>query len=578
MAISNVSISKAFKSIIFPRWRTLAWGFLLIVISRIAGIALPISTKYIIDDVILEKDMRLLWQLIIAIVVALSFQAVSSFLLTRILSVEAQHLIAELRVRIQRHIMKLPIHFFDNARAGELVSRIMTDVEGVRNLVGTGFVQLIGGILAAALSLYFLISISPFMTLSVLVPVSIFGIISLKAFSYIRPVFRDRGKINAEVTARLVETINGIRVIKGFNAEPQEIKVFEKGTERIFTNIKKSLTTTAMITSSGTFLLGMASVGVLGIGGYLILENELTIGELISFTMFLGFMMAPIVQMGNIGSQITEAFAGLDRMGEVMSIEGEDNGHDRKVHLPRITGDIRFEHVCFAYEKGKQVLNDINFHAKAGSVTALVGTSGAGKSTIAALVTSFLVSGNGHILVDGQDLSKIKLNDYRKHLGVVLQDEFLFDGTIRENILFPRPGACDEELADAVSAAHVAEFTDRFEYGLDTIIGERGVKLSGGQRQRLAIARAILADPKILILDEATSNLDTESESMIQQSLTNLMKGRTTFIIAHRLSTIKKADQILVIENGEIAERGNHDQLIEHKGRYYELYTFQARI
>ena len=556
----------------------MAWGFLLIVISRIAGIALPISTKYIIDDVILEKDMRLLWQLIIAIVVALSFQAVSSFLLTRILSVEAQHLIAELRVRIQRHIMKLPIHFFDNARAGELVSRIMTDVEGVRNLVGTGFVQLIGGILAAALSLYFLISISPFMTLSVLVPVSIFGIISLKAFSYIRPVFRDRGKINAEVTARLVETINGIRVIKGFNAEPQEIKVFEKGTERIFTNIKKSLTTTAMITSSGTFLLGMASVGVLGIGGYLILENELTIGELISFTMFLGFMMAPIVQMGNIGSQITEAFAGLDRMGEVMSIEGEDNGHDRKVHLPRITGDIRFEHVCFAYEKGKQVLNDINFHAKAGSVTALVGTSGAGKSTIAALVTSFLVSGNGHILVDGQDLSKIKLNDYRKHLGVVLQDEFLFDGTIRENILFPRPGACDEELADAVSAAHVAEFTDRFEYGLDTIIGERGVKLSGGQRQRLAIARAILADPKILILDEATSNLDTESESMIQQSLTNLMKGRTTFIIAHRLSTIKKADQILVIENGEIAERGNHDQLIEHKGRYYELYTFQARI
>ena len=578
MSSSRVSIGQIFRTIVWPRRKTLFIGLILIIISRLASLVLPGASKYLIDDVIANQDMEMLKLLVVVVFSAILVQAVTSFLLTRILSVEAQHLIAQLRVRVQRQVIQLPIRFFDNTKAGELVSRIMSDVEGVRNLVGTGLVQLFGGILTAAISLILLINISPRMTLFVLVPVAVFGVVSLRAFSYIRPIFRERGKINADVTGRLTETLNGIRVIKGFNAENQEVRSFEKGVEKLFLNIKKSLTSTSLVTSSATFLLGLASVGIMGIGGYMIMNDHLTTGDFISFTLYLGFMIAPIVQMSNIGSQLTEAFAGLDRTEELMNMELEDDDPDRSIVLTDIKGNISFQDISFAYEENNEVIHNISFDAPAGSVTALVGSSGSGKTTIANLAASFINPNSGKIFIDDQDLSKVVLNSYRQFLGVVLQDDFLYEGTIRENILFPRPDASENELLDAVKAAHVSEFTDRFENGLDTLIGERGVKLSGGQRQRLAIARAILADPRILILDEATSNLDTESELFIQESLGRLMQGKTTFVIAHRLSTIRKADQILVIEQGRIAERGTHDELIEKKGRYYDLYTYQARI
>ena len=575
---SRITISHVFKTIIWPRRNIVFVGLILIVISRLAGLVLPGATKYLMDDVIVNRDLEMLKYLLIAVVLSITIQAVTSFLLTKILSVEAQRLISVLRAQVQKKILRLPVRFFDNSKSGALVSRIMSDVEGVRNLVGTGLVQLVGGLLTSVISLVLLIRISPMMTLYVLVPVAIFGLISMKAFAYIRPIFRERGVINAEVTGRLTETLNGIRVIKGFNAEEQEIKTFEGGVEKLFLNVKKSLTSTSLVTSSATFLLGLASTGIMGMGSYMIMEGDLTFGDFLSFTLYLGFMIAPIVQMSNIGSQLTEAFAGLDRTEEIMNMEVEDDGTTRTIHVGEVNGDIVFENVSFAYEEGKNVLNAISFKAPAGSVTALVGTSGSGKSTIAGLVATYLTPTGGLVTVDGIDLSLVNLDSYRKQLGVVLQDDFLFEGTIRENILFPRPDASGEDLDRAVHAAYVHEFSDRFENGLETVIGERGVKLSGGQRQRIAIARAILADPRILILDEATSNLDTESESYIQQSLGNLMKGRTTFVIAHRLSTIRQASQILVIEQGSIAERGKHEELIQKKGRYFELYTYQARI
>lgn len=575
---SKVTIGHVFKTIIWPRRGIIAIGLFLIVINSLASLVLPGASKYLIDDVIVNKDLQMLKWLLMAVVGAILVQSGTSFLLTRILSVQAQHLISVLRAKVQKQILQLPLRFFDNNKSGALVSRIMTDVEGVRNLVGTGLVQLIGGLLSSAICLFILIKISPLMTLYVLVPVIIFGFISLKAFAYIRPIFRERGVLNAEVTGRLTETLNGIRVIKGFNAEEQEIKTFEGGVNRLFLNVKKSLTSTSLVTSSATLLLGLASASIMGIGGKLIIQDHLTIGEFISFTIYLGFTIAPIVQMSNIGSQLTEAFAGLDRTEEIMNMDPEDDGNIRNLTIGSIEGNVKFDHVSFSYEEGKQVLNDISFQSPAGSVTALVGTSGSGKTTIAGLVASFLNPDSGIVTIDGTDLSKVKLSSFRNKLGVVLQDEFLFEGSIRENILFPRPNATQVELMNAVKAAHVHEFTDRFEKGLDTVIGERGVKLSGGQRQRVAIARAILANPRILILDEATSNLDTESEMLIQQSLAELMKGRTTFVIAHRLSTIRQADQILVIEQGKIAERGRHEELIEKKGRYFELYTYQARI
>lgn len=574
----NVTWRTAFIQFIWPRRKHVLLGLVLIVISRVASLVLPGASKYLIDDVIENKDLELLWWLLGAVVAAIVVQSLTSFWLTKLLSVEAQLLISQLRAQVQRKVLSLPMSFFNNTKSGALVSRIMTDVEGVRNLVGTGLVQLVGGTLTAIISLFLLIRISPLMTLYTLVPVSIFAFVAMKAFAGIRPIFRTRGVINAEVTGRLTETLNGVRVIKGFNAEEQENRNFEVGVDRLFQNVKQSLTATALITSSSTFLLGLASAGIMGIGGWQIIHGELTTGEFLAFTLYLGFMIAPIVQMSNIGSQLTEAFAGLDRTEELMNMDPEDMEDQRPIQLSEVKGEIQFHDVRFAYDEGKEVLHGINFTAKAGSVIALVGTSGSGKTTIAGLAATFLTPTSGKVTVDGQDLRQVRLSSYRKHLGVVLQDDFLFEGTIRENILFPRPDATEEQLQKAVRAAYVEEFSNRLELGLETVIGERGVKLSGGQRQRVAIARAMLADPRILILDEATSNLDTESEALIQKSLNELVKDRTTFVIAHRLSTIRQATEILVIEQGLIKERGTHEELIAKKGRYFDLYTYQARI
>ena len=575
---NKVTLGQVFKTIIWPRRKIVFIGLIMIIISRLASLVLPGASKYLLDDVVANKDIDMLYTLLWVVGLSIAVNAAMSFLLTKLLSVEAQLLISKLRVQVQRKILGLPISYFDNNKSGALVSRIMTDVEGVRNLIGTGLVQLIGGSITSVIALVLLIKISPVMTLYVLLPVAVFAVIAMKAFGYIRPIFKERGIINAEVTGRLTETLNGVRIIKAFNAEEQENKTFENGVERLFDNVRKSLTSTSLITSASLFLLGMATLGIMGIGGYFMIKGEMTNGDFLSFTLYLGFMIAPIVQMSNIGSQLTEAFAGLDRTEEIMNMPPEEDSEKRTIALKEIKGDIKFNNVSFAYQEGKEVLNNVTFDAPAGTVTALVGTSGSGKSTIAGLVATFLNPESGKITIDGVDLSEVTLSSYRKNLGVVLQDDFLFEGTIRENILFPRPNATEAQLLNAVKAGYVNEFTDRFEKGLDTLIGERGVKLSGGQRQRIAIARAILADPKIIILDEATSNLDTQSESLIQQSLAELMKGRTTFVIAHRLSTIRQANQILVIENGKIAEQGNHAELIAKEGRYYELHTYQARI
>lgn len=574
----KVTMVQAFKTIIWPRRNLVFIGLILIVLRSLSGLVLPWQSKVLLDDVVPNKDMSQLYTLIAIVISAITVQALTSFLLTRILSVQAQYLISELRSQVQKKVLSLPIRFFDNTKSGALVSRIMTDVEGVRNLIGTGLVQLVGGSFTAIVSLVILIKLNAWMTLFVFVPLSIFGFIALKAFKYIRPIFRTRGKINAEVTGRLTETLAGVRVIKAFNAEEQENVVFEKGVERLYQNVKKSLTATALMTSSSTFLIGVATTGIMGMGGYYMMIGDMSTGDFLFFTLILGFMIAPIVQMSNIGSQLTEALAGLDRTEELMNMTAEEDNQDRTIQLNSIKGDIEFNDVSFSYEEGKQILHNINFKAPAGSVTALVGSSGSGKSTIAGLSATFLNPQSGKVTIDNQDLSLVKLSSYRQYLGVVLQDEFLFEGTIRENIMFPRPNATEAEVQNAVKAAYVNEFTDRFDDGLNTLIGERGVKLSGGQRQRLAIARAILANPKIIILDEATSSLDTQSEALIQKSLAELIKDRTTIVIAHRLSTIRKADQILVIEAGHIVERGTHDQLIAKEGRYFELYTYQAKI
>ena len=573
MIKSKITFKKVFKTIIWPRKKLLFIGFLLIIISRASGLVTPIIMKTFVNDA-LGKDMELTFQIVLIVIGAILVNSLTSYLLTRLVGVEAQFLIAELRTKVQKKVLTLPINYFDNNKSGALVSRIMTDVEGVRNLVGTGFVQMIGGVLASVAALTYLITISFKLTVFVLLPMVLFGVIAMKAFGYIRPIFRERGKKSAEVSGRLTESLSGIRVIKGFGAENQELNIFSKGVNEIFELVKKSMTAQALISSSGVLMIGIASAGVMGIGSYLGLDN----GEFISYTAMIAFLVAPIIQIGNIGSQFTEAFAGLDRTEEIMSMDPEEDEKVRTIEIDQIIGDITFKNVSFSYKEGNKVIHDISFQAKKGSMTALVGTSGSGKSTIAGLAASFLNPQSGTITVDGIDLSTIKLSCYRKKLGVVLQDDFLFEGTIKQNILFSSPKASNEELMEAIKSANVNEFTDWFEDGIDTLIGERGVKLSGGQRQRITIARAILANPKILILDEATSNLDNESESLIQESLKKLMNGRTTFVIAHRLSTIRQADQILVIEEGKITEVGTHDNLLAKKGRYYNLHKYQARI
>lgn len=573
MSKNKITLKEVFRTIIWPRKKLLFIGLFLIIISKASGLVTPIIMKTFVNDA-LGKDMDLTLKIVGIVIGAILVNSVTSYLLTRLIGVEAQSLIAELRTKVQKKVLTLPINYFDNNKSGALVSRIMTDVEGVRNLVGTGFVQLIGGILASIAAFAYLITISFKLTIFVLLPMALFGVIAMKAFGYIRPIFRERGKKSAEVSGRLTESLSGIRVIKGFGAEKQELNIFSKGVNEIFLLVKKSMTAQALMSSSGVLMMGLASAGVMGIGSYLGLDN----GEFISYTAMIAFLVAPIIQIGNIGSQFTEAFAGLDRTEEIMSMSPEEDEQIRTTVLETINGDIEFKNVSFAYEEDTEVIHHISFKAEKGSMTALVGTSGSGKSTIAGLAASFLNPQSGKITIDGVDLSTVKLSSYRKRLGVVLQDDFLFEGTIKQNILFSKPEASNEELLEAIEAANVHEFTDRFEHGIETVIGERGVKLSGGQRQRITIARAIIANPRILILDEATSNLDNESESLIQESLKKLMNGRTTFVIAHRLSTIRQADQILVIENGEIVEKGTHDKLLKIEGRYHKLHKYQARI
>jgi ABC-type multidrug transport system fused ATPase/permease subunit len=568
----------AVRTIIWPRRKLVLLGLGLIVINRAAGLVLPGSSKFVIDNAINKGDLSMLELLLVVVSVAIVVQASTSYFLTRLMSVEAQYLISRLRLQVHRHVIQLPLSYFDSTKTGVLVSRIMSDVEGVRNLVGTGLVQLFGGVLTAVAALALLLTLNALMTFVVLIPLVTFALISLKAFGFIRPIFRERGKINADVTGRLTESLNGIRVIKGFNAEDQEVGVFLTGVDRLFQNVKKSLTATSLVTSLATLILGLTAVGIMGIGGRLIIAGRMTIGDFFAFTLYLGFLISPVVQMSNIGSQMTEAFAGLDRTQELLAQRRETDDPLRTADLGEIRGDIRFHEVTFAYEEGKDVLHDITFEAPAGTVTALVGSSGSGKTTIAGLAASFRKPRRGSVTVDGIDLATVTLDSYRQHLGVVLQDEFLYDGTVRENLLLSNPDASEDDIQRVIRAAHVSEFVDRLDDGLETVIGERGVKLSGGQRQRLAIARALLADPRILILDEATSNLDTESERYIQESLNTLMEGRTTLVIAHRLSTIRRADQILVIENGRIVERGNHEILMRQEGRYFQLHTYQARI
>ena len=561
-----------------PRRGLLALGFLLMAINRVSGLVLPYSTKFLIDTVIAKHHVERLRPLVLLVLCATIIQGITSFSLTQLLSKAAQRLIAELRQKVQVHISRLPVAFYDSNKTGTLVSRIMSDVEGVRNLLGTGLVELAGGLLTSGIAMVVLFRISPLMTVIAFSFLLCFGLALKKAFGTIRPIFRERSKINAEVTGRLAESLGGVRVIKGYHAEEREEAVFASGVRRLLDNVMRTLTATSVMSLSASLLLGVVGAVIMYVGARQIMAGTLTIGGFFTYTLFLGFLVAPIMQMVAIGTQLTEALAGLERTREILHERPEDQDPKRTVLLKDVYGNIDFSHVSFSYDGSRTVLKDVSFHAEPGTVTALVGSSGSGKSTIIGLISAFHTPSEGEVVVDGVDLSTIRLDSYRTRLGVVLQESFLFDGTIRENVAFSRPESSEEEIMRACRIARVDEFAESFPDKYATVVGERGVKLSGGQRQRISIARAILAEPRILILDEATSSLDSESEAMIQHGLSYLMQGRTTFVIAHRLSTIRRADQILVVEQGEIVERGTHEQLYAAEGRYYDLYTRQQGL
>jgi len=561
-----------------PRRGLLAFGFVLMVINKVAAFVLPYSSRFLIDNVVVKHQIWMLPRLVFGVLLATLIQGVTSFSLTQLLSKAAQRLIAELREQVQTHISRLPVSFYDANKTGALVSRIMSDVEGVRNLLGTGLVEFCGGLVAAGIALVLLLRTSVPLTLIAVGSLSCFALVLNKAFATIRPIFRERGKINAEVTGRLTESLGGVRVIKGYHAEEREEKTFAAGVRRLLDNVMRTLTATSLMSLSASVLLGLVGAATMYVGGRQMTAHTLTPGGYISYNLYLVFLVAPIMQVVAIGTQITEALAGLERTQEIMRERPEDRDPRRSVVLRDVVGSVAFENVSFSYDGAHEVLHDVSFLSEPGTVTALVGSSGSGKSTTIGLISAFYVPTKGSVRVDGIDLSTVRLDSFRTRLGVVLQESFLFDGTIRENVAFSRPDASEEDVMRACRIARVDEFAGSFSEGYETIVGERGVKLSGGQRQRISIARAILAEPRILILDEATSSLDSESEQMIQEGLSYLMHGRTTFVIAHRLSTIRRADQIMVMEQGRIVERGTHTQLYEARGRYYDLYTRQHGV
>jgi ABC-type multidrug transport system fused ATPase/permease subunit len=566
------------RDIIWERRRRLSLGLALMVVSRGAGLVLPASSKYLIDDVIAKGRHELLAPIALAVGAATLIQAGTAFALSQLLGVAAQRAIMEMRRKVHRHILRLPINYFDSVKSGELISRIMTDAEGIRNLVGTGLVQLAGGLLTATVAIGVLFYLNWRLTLLTIVVLSVFGGVMAFAFAKLRPLFRARGELNAETTGRLGEALGGIRIVKAYTAEKREDRIFAGNIHRLFRNVAKSVTAVAGVHSFATIIFGTVGVLMILVGGRSIIAGTMTLGDFVMYIFFTGLVAAPLVQISSISTQLSEAFAGLDRIREIRRMVTEDDMDEKRRPLVSVHGHVRFEDVRFEYKSGVPVLRDISFEAQAGTTTALVGPSGAGKSTLISLVLTFNRPTQGTLFIDGQDVRDIRLRDYRSIVGVVLQDNFLFDGTIGENIAYSRPGATIDEIREVSHIAHCDEFIDRFQDGYDTVVGERGVKLSGGQRQRVAIARAILADPKILILDEATSSLDSESEAMIQDGLRSLRKGRTTFVIAHRLSTIVSADQILVLEDGQIIERGNHETLLALGGRYRELYDKQYQV
>jgi subfamily B ATP-binding cassette protein MsbA len=569
---------KETRALLAARRGRLSLGLGLMLINRASGLVLPGTSKYLIDDVIGQGRVELLQTLAIAAGVATLIQAITSFALSQVLGVAAQRAITDMRRRVEAHVARLPVRYFDSTQSGALVSRVMNDAEGIRNLVGTGLVQLVGSVVTALAALAYLFYLNWSMTVVTLIALVIFGGGMWYAFRVIRPVFRERSKIYSEVTGRFTETVGGIRIVKTYTAEKREELVFTTGVHRLFRNVAKTITSISGITAFGTVIVGVIGVIIMVMGGQAMLDGRMTVGEFLNYILFTGLMAAPVMQIASIGTQVTEAFAGLDRIHELMEMRTEDDEDASRAPLGPLAGEVTFEDVAFEYNPGVEVLKGVSFQAPAGTTTALVGSSGSGKSTLISLVMAFNRPKSGRILVDGRDLATVRLRDYRSQLGVVLQDNFLFDGSVIENIRYGRPDATLEQIRDVSRIAHADEFIEGFERKYDTVVGERGVKLSGGQRQRIAIARAILADPKILVLDEATSSLDSESEALIQDGLRSLRRGRTTFVIAHRLSTIRSADQILVLEHGEIVERGTHEQLLALGGRYRTLYDKQYKL